>query len=206
MILSQYILNRYLQEAFLPILCIFLLKKDLIIRPATFLLKGQPFLDQLYLLLTRFRIQLDELTLLVVVLQRFASFEVHSAIGPKAFLEEHVAVDSVVGGYKTWMVFVDVLFGWYKGQFRHLETCLITGSTMPVPLCLLTPLHCLFQVPILIDALIADLLEAVDRLLLVPARTSHFIIKIVIKQTAIISRPEKEQEEEGEEKVGFGGG
>lgn len=104
------------------------------------------------------------------------------------------------------MVFVDVLFGWYKGQFRHLETCLITGSTMPVPLCLLTPLHCLFQVPILIDALIADLLEAVDRLLLVPARTSHFIIKIVIKQTAIISRPEKEQEEEGEEKVGLGGG
>lgn len=52
MIRSQYILNRYLQEIFLPIFCIFLLEKDLIVGPTTFLLKGQPLFDQLYLLLT----------------------------------------------------------------------------------------------------------------------------------------------------------
>lgn len=74
------------------------------------------------------------------------------------------------------MIFVDVLLCWYKGQFGHLEARLITGSTMSVPLGLLTSLHCLFQVPILIKALVADLLEAVDRLLLVTVRTSHFII------------------------------
>ena len=47
---------------------------------------------------------------------------------------------------------------------------------MPVPLRLLAPLHCPLQLPIFINALIADLLEAVHRLLLVPASSRHFII------------------------------
>ena len=51
MIRSEYILNRYLQEALLSILCIFLLEEDLVVGPAALLLQGQPLLDQLDLLL-----------------------------------------------------------------------------------------------------------------------------------------------------------
>lgn len=74
------------------------------------------------------------------------------------------------------MVLVDVLFGGYEGQFGHLEARLITRSAVPVLLRLLATLDRPLQLPILVDALITDLLEAVHRLLLIPARTSHFII------------------------------
>jgi hypothetical protein len=50
----------------------------------------------------------------------FASLEVYSSIGTEAFLEEDVAVHSVVRLNKRWVVLVDVLLGGDERQFRYL--------------------------------------------------------------------------------------
>lgn len=74
------------------------------------------------------------------------------------------------------MVLIDVLLGRYKGQFRDLETRLITRSSMSIPYSSLTPLHLFPQLPILIHPLVAYLLETVHSLQLAAVKTIHFII------------------------------
>ena len=138
---SQYVLNGNLQEAFLSILRVLLLEEDLVVGTAAFLLQGQPLLDQLDLLLAGLRVQLDELALLVVVPEGLAALEVHRAVGPQPFLEEHVAVYAVVGLHEAGVVLVHVLLGRDKGQFRHLQGRLIARSAVTVPDGLLAALH-----------------------------------------------------------------